>query len=383
MPSPALSKQDGSVVEIRAQRPKYQRVRDQLYGEIHSGHFSPGQALPTEARLAEMLGMSRQTVRQALAQLEDEGIIERVRGRGTFVTTEQQRQSRQQIDAFALIAPQLREGFYPSLVAGFEEACSGHHHQILVGNSANDLSRQGDLILQMIDQRVAGVALVPVATSTTPLHHIRQLHENHIPVVFCHRNVVGINAPCITWDGEAVGRLAGSALAELGHSRVAALFGYEDEMVRRFLLGLRGAFREKGHAIPSHWERYYGRSLPGPEALESVRANLREILEDIDRPTAIFCGNQIDAEQVYLLAPEFGLRIPKDLSLIHFGGTWRNGALANRLACVAVAEHEIGARAGKLLSEMRAGLRPLDSDERVIMPVSLLSGETLGVAPLE
>jgi DNA-binding LacI/PurR family transcriptional regulator len=372
---------EASILDSSVRRPKYQLIRDQLYGEIHSGRCLPGQSLPTEAKLAETLGMSRQTVRQALGQLEDEGLIERIQGRGTFVTTPQQRQARQQLDAYVLIAPQLREGFYPSLVAGFERSCSEGHHQVVVGNSENDLSRQGDLILQMIDKRIGGVALVPVTIAPTPVHHIRQLHEHHVPVVYCHRTVPGVSAPCVTWSGEEVGKEVGSALVRLQHRRVGALFGYEDDMVRSYLRGLRVVLHENGIELPARWVRYYGRNLPGPESLDLIRSNLHEMLCDAERPTAIFCGNQTDAEQVYLLAPELGMRIPRDLSVIHFGGTWRNGPLAQRLACVAVDEHELGVRASQLLSEMRDGNRPLNSDKCVLLPVSLLPGDTLASAP--
>lgn len=362
-------------------RPKYRRVCDHLNTEIQSGRLGPGQALPPEVKLAETLSMSRNTVRQALGKLEEDGVIERVQGRGTFVTTDQQRQARKQLDVFALIAPQLREGFYPSLVAGFERSCSQAHHRMIVGNSANELGQQADLILQMIDQRVGGVAFVPIAANATPLHHVRQLQEHGIPVVYCHRAVSGVAAPCVAWSGEEVGRVAGEAFGDLGHRRVAVLFGYQDDMVRQYLCGLRAGLQSHGAKIDSRCERYYGRELPGPEALDSIRRHLQEMMEGADRPTAIFCGNQIDAEQVYLLAPEIGVRIPQDLSLIHFGGLWRNGPLAERLASVSVNEYELGEVAGRLLSEMRAGVRRLDNDEHVVLPVTLLQGDTLGPAP--
>ncbi len=67
---------------------------DRLFSDIRSGKFGPGEPLPTEAKLVESLGYSRNTVRQALAQLENDGIIERIQGRGTFVTDELQRQSK-------------------------------------------------------------------------------------------------------------------------------------------------------------------------------------------------------------------------------------------------------------------------------------------------
>ena len=75
-------------------RPKYQQIFDRLYAEIRSGRWAEGEPLPTEAKLTESLGMARNTIRQALAQLEDNGYIQRIRGRGTFVTTAQQRQAR-------------------------------------------------------------------------------------------------------------------------------------------------------------------------------------------------------------------------------------------------------------------------------------------------
>lgn len=379
MPSSSIDEPDADG-GVSQRRPKYQRIREKLVADISAGRYAPGQALPTESQLAEMLGISRNTIRQALGDLEGNGLVKRVQGRGTFVTNEQERKALKQLDAFALIAPQLKEGFYPSLVEGFEKSSSKIQCQVLVACSANDVCRQGDLILQMIDKRVAGVAIVPVATSGTPVHQIRQMHEHFIPVVFCHRSVESISAPSIGWDGVEVGRVAGAALLERGHSRVAALFGYEDEMVRQFVAGLVEGLGNPGTELPSHLLRFYGQSLPGPGALDSVRCITRELLKQFDSPTAIFCGNQIDAEQVYFAAIELGFSVPDDLSVIHFGGTWRNGPLAERLACVAVDEHQIGLRAGRLLSEMRAGKRALDDSEKIRLPVLLMPGETLGSA---
>ncbi len=64
--------------------PAYRLVSDQLRREIAEGRYRDGVRLPTEAELAELHGVSRQTVRRAFQDLVAEDIVYRVPGRGTF-----------------------------------------------------------------------------------------------------------------------------------------------------------------------------------------------------------------------------------------------------------------------------------------------------------
>jgi GntR family transcriptional regulator len=65
--------------------PLYYQLQELLKQQIESGVWRTGDALPSEPQLAARLGVSRVVVRQALAILEDDRQIIRVRGRGTFV----------------------------------------------------------------------------------------------------------------------------------------------------------------------------------------------------------------------------------------------------------------------------------------------------------
>jgi DNA-binding GntR family transcriptional regulator len=60
-------------------------TQHELRQAITGGTFRPGSQLPTEAKLCEMLGVSRTVVREALRVLEDEGLVARRHGVGTFV----------------------------------------------------------------------------------------------------------------------------------------------------------------------------------------------------------------------------------------------------------------------------------------------------------
>ena len=84
------------------------------------------------------------------------------------------------------------------------------------------------------------------------------------------------------------------------------------------------------------------------------------------------------SERLFLAATRAGICVPDDLSIIGFGPTYRDGAIREDLAVVAVDEIEIGRRAANILSEMSAGNRPLDDAEDFISPLTVLCGRTLG-----
>ena len=72
-------------IDRRSAAPMYDQLRRLIIDTIERDDLQPGDPLPGEHRLCEQYGVSRTVVRQALAQLEHEGLVERVKGKGTFV----------------------------------------------------------------------------------------------------------------------------------------------------------------------------------------------------------------------------------------------------------------------------------------------------------
>jgi len=68
--------------------PLHLQAQQHLLGLIEDGTYQPGEQLPSEVDLAAQLGISRPTLREALLNLEQEGIIDRKHGVGTFVASE-------------------------------------------------------------------------------------------------------------------------------------------------------------------------------------------------------------------------------------------------------------------------------------------------------
>ena len=66
-------------------KPRYQQLKDLIIGRISSGDLRPDDRVPSENELVESMQVSRMTANRALRELTDEGYVERIAGRGTFV----------------------------------------------------------------------------------------------------------------------------------------------------------------------------------------------------------------------------------------------------------------------------------------------------------
>lgn len=358
--------------------PKYERVKRRLLAELTSGRLKPGETLPSEQTLAAAHGIARNTVRQALSELERQGWIRRVQGKGTFVEQRQPNGSRLGVQALALVVPETRTAFYPSLLHGFEAACRELRCQAVVSNTQNDVDKQASTILHLLDQGVGGVAVVPTSDNATPAYQIRHLQRCGVPTVFCHRPVEGIQAPLIALPFVEVGRLAAKAFLAHGHRRVAMLVTHRTNATERYVRGLRAGMRAGGGELPEKFV-FCGTSI-APDLVScegEFEDALRMMFSDDDPPTAVMTSFDSLAELVYLLAGRIGIRIPDDLSLMGFGGTWRDGAVSRRLTSVVVDAEQIGRRACGILQEMAAGTRDLRNGERLLMELSVCEGQTL------
>lgn len=67
-------------------KPRYQQLKDLIIRRISCGDPRPHDRVPSENELVEQMNVSRMTANRALRELTDEGYVERVAGRGTFVS---------------------------------------------------------------------------------------------------------------------------------------------------------------------------------------------------------------------------------------------------------------------------------------------------------
>lgn len=366
---------------------KHSQLRTMLESEITSGAYAPGKFLPSEPELARRFAVSRSTVRQALFALEQDGFVERLPGKGTVVREREGTSAASQLAVFAIVLPEIQSGHYPALVDAFASAASELHYQIMVCTTGNEISRQGDIMLQLLDKRVAGVALLPPTVGTTPEYHFRQLQNQGIPIVMLHRGVPGVSAPVIAMPFEDVMIKAADLLTSRGHRRVAFLASHRSEAVTRYEAALRLSLRKAGSDLSVDLVKIGSSttSAVGKSRTQEIETALKELfsLPDDSRPTAIIDPWDSDMEACYFALTRAGFEAPKDVSLVSFGGASRMSALTKRLSAVTVNEPLAAKLTARLLGEMSRGNRPITDSTQFSVPLGCHLGETIASPPEE
>lgn len=76
------------MLDKNSETPIYAQLEEFIKGKIKEKKYLPGEALPTERELTELFGVSRMTIRQAISNLVNQGVLYRIPGKGAFVSKE-------------------------------------------------------------------------------------------------------------------------------------------------------------------------------------------------------------------------------------------------------------------------------------------------------
>jgi LacI family transcriptional regulator len=199
------------------------------------------------------------------------------------------------------------------IVRGVEEALAERNMSLLIGNLEHRSETPSSILRSFHAGRVEGVLY-----AASYHREIEDFEPMHLPSVLVNCFTTDDRHLSITPDEEDGGYIVGQHLLGLGHRRIAYLSLAPDiEATRLRLAGLKRAFAAAGRPAPVALLRP-GQSQHGPVDQEVAVSGAGSLLSSAKRPTAIFCGNDELAMQVYNAAGQLGIRIPEDLSIVGF-----------------------------------------------------------------
>jgi len=223
-----------------AQTPKHRDVSRQLRADIAAGRYAAGARLPSEPQLVKQFGVSRPTVGRALLDLQNEGLIERRAGSGTYVKGGAPAQAAASTRQLGLLIPGLDTTEIFQLICGeLASLARVHEYSVLWGGSTHprqdtdaSLEHAEELCQQFIERKVSGVFFAPYELMPEQEQANRRLavslRQAGIPVVLLDRDLLPFpnrsDFDLVGLDNMAGGYLLAEHLIKLGcrHLRFVA-----------------------------------------------------------------------------------------------------------------------------------------------------------------
>ncbi len=332
---------------------KTEQVSDYVRKQIAKGRFGPGDCLVGERQLAQQLGISLVTVRRGMKQLAEEGVIERVQGKGTFV---------REVEAVAAAAPAN-----PPISLAYPAVAAGVHGDVFLGpviDGVQEELMQAGLVLHL--HGLNGQALLdaladPVkARGTFPggvivVNHRMTpkeaglLGEAGIPQVQIGTPTAE-SIPFVDVDHFRGGFLAGLHLVQQGCRRPALLLGKVSEQpycqeIRR---GFSSAF--EAHGIQVSDEMCLEKPV-FPE-LSELAGLCQSLLAK--KPDGVLVMGDTAPLTLLNICREQGVAVPEDLALVSYNDSPLLESQAQpSVTAVSQPLMELGRASARLLLKLR------------------------------
>lgn len=351
---------------------KTQFIYDDLRQSILSGKVAPGEQLPTERKMAENYGVAVPTVRQALARLRTEGLIESRRYHGTTVAFPQgnaaqpQKAAAVKVGLLASNWKQLSHPVFSRLVDGIEGvlAESGDSLEIIISNDSPSSERTFE---QSVTQSHVSGWLLPHRLSP---RQKEILHKRAEPKLLFHYPDETLGHS-FEMDFDIIKSEILDHLHACGYRKVWALAPSGIVSQPRSLLELA-----KSGGCPADLALNF-QELPDSSA-ESARAACTRILETDSAADCFVCEDDEQCLGALQALRERGLSSP-EIGLVGAGDFPIGSLMQPTLTTVSYPYYQIGREAMRLLLDLIGG-KDIEPARRRFLPRLIVREST---APLE
>lgn len=292
--------------------PKYLELVRWINAQIQEKKLIAGQKIYSENELKEMFGVSRQTVRHAISVLEQEGMLRRVRGSGTYVND----------NRFANISKRMRvavvttyvDGYiFPRTIQGIEKVLLEEGYSVQIAFTNNQVGRERTILEDILNRdEVAGI-IVETTKSALPnpnLHLYREILKRGIQVIFINSFYRDIDIPHVSINDRMAGYKMTKHLIDMGHRKIGGIFKLDDGQGKQRFAGYMDAMLEAGLEIDDVRILWID-----TEDLKHMDKLTDRVMDRYRDCTGLFCYNDEVAFGLLDVFKKAGIRVPQDISI--------------------------------------------------------------------
>lgn len=257
-----------------------------------------------------------------------------------------------------VILPDITNPFFPEVLAGLDQEARSKGYTFFLcdtvstnGDSEEQYVRESQYLNILIEKQVDGIIMIGgrINLAKPGKELVSEVVEvsKRVPLLLINGNMPGEGLNRVYTDEKEGAELATQHLIDLGHRDIAFVGGFRhmSNTIQR-IQGFVKTMEKNGLQVRKEW------ILDGGFSVDSGKAFLNQLLGLSDRPTAVFCANDLVAIGVMKAASKAGLRVPQDLSLVGFDDIPYASNSIPELTTISLKCYDAGRSAAEMLHQM-------------------------------
>jgi len=335
--------------------PKYINIKEIIKDGIRTGEIVS--KLPGERVMAKMYDVSYMTVRRAITELVEEGILHKFTTKGAFVS-------------HSKMTPKITHNVGFFLDSGIKEGISSPYYSLVFEALEKEVKKKGYNLVLFSDpddlnpinnqKKIDGVVICCFPRIENKIQELKRM----LPIVLLDNLSTDKSIPSVTLDNFNSSSDAANHLFSYGHKRIGFISGLLDSNVcNERLTGYASALVSNDLNVDKKL------IFNGDYSYESGESGAAYLLSLKSPPTAIMCANDSMAIGAMKYIRERGYKIPEDISVVGFDDIKVSSMVFPSLTTITVPIARIAERVIAMLLAMIDGV---DLDfQHVVLPAPL------------
>ena len=354
---------------------KYRQLADILRRDAERIYSDGGNRLPTEMEISSSYSVSRQTVRSALRELENDGVIERRQGSGSYIKPIKNLKASSHI---AVVTTFIDDYIFPSILHDAQRIFSDNGYSTIVYATENSVGRENEILTEILGKNIDAVLIEGSRTSypTPNTALFMQLRKRGIPVLFLHGKYRNLpDFPAVLDDNFQGGYQLARYLINKGHTDIAGIFKSDDAQGPERYHGVVSAMTDSQIRINDSRFCWYDtedrKDILSGDLMEETKLS-RFIDERLGDATALVCYNDEIAYSAIQHLLRRGRTIPDDIAVVSFDNSFYSQIGSVPITSLGHKAPRSGIAAAELLLKMLEGT----AAESVLLRWELISRQS-------
>jgi LacI family transcriptional regulator len=242
-----------------------------------------------------------------------------------------------------IVIPEIRNSFYAEIIRGVEDIAFEKGYSVFICNSDNDPRKWKMYVDMLYSKRVDGVIITGAWLDKDAAWHF--LVNKGIPLTIVNFDSESSKADIVGISRYQGGVKAGEYLLGLGHRDIVVFEGRKNYIPSKTFNPVQGA----KDVLQNNGIENVKSVICNSFTLEGGYLGMQQVLQDNERPTAVFCENDLLALGAMRAVFDNNLKVPEDISVIGIDNIAFSGYGIPRLTTIDTSRYRLGTLATEMI----------------------------------